>query len=172
MLKAKLLPVVKTVYDHLWRIRALPMARKIVSMPSYYPERERKSGVSRLLDNMGWILRRGEVNEFYNLYGLDIKGSHPEQYLDYRRFFYERNADNRLDQLSSQCTLLRDKFLFYLYMSHFHMPVPRVFALCLNGKFYDTELKEIDENKIKTGGYYRCLYQRDGWRMRLVRQAY
>lgn len=41
--------------------------------------------------------------------------------------------------------LLRDKYLFYKYLSSFNIPTPKVFAVYKFGKLYDTELNEIKE---------------------------
>lgn len=39
--------------------------------------------------------------------------------------------------------MLRDKYLFYKYLSSFNIPTPKVFAVYKFGKLYDTELNEI-----------------------------
>ena len=125
-------------------IRGLKHAKQ----PSYYPELERKSYMRRLLDNIKWSAKNLEANDYYCLYGLDIKGAKQSDYLAYKSFFNSRNKDNNVGSDYSQIYLLRDKFAFYKYMKSFCLQVPEVFALYKNGHLYNKDLTEISFNEI------------------------
>lgn len=121
---------------------------------SYYPELPRKGKMARIWDNICWAAKYMEANEFYCLYGLDIKGSALANYMDYRAFFDSRNESNRVGNPNSQITLLRDKFLFFHYMRNFNFPVPDVFALYKQGVLYDANLQPLSDENLKEATEY------------------
>lgn len=129
----------------------IPRNIRIASEPTYYPELKRKTKISRFFDLTIWLLSTGEVNKFYNLYGLDtIERSHKkETYCDYRFFMKTRDAANGLNRKHHQTVLLRDKYLFYKYMTSCGFSVPAVFAVLRDGKLYDNTMKLTDEAILK-----------------------
>lgn len=127
----------------------LPRTLRIAKSSSYYPESQRKPFIRRLCDNLVWLIKYGESNGFYNLYGFDIVGSKFDRYVDYESFFFSRNVMNRIVEPTSQTCLLQDKFLFYKYMKCNHLPTPEVFAVYDDGKIYDGALNEVNEDYIK-----------------------
>lgn len=116
---------------------------------SYYPELPRKSFSERVKDNVKIVLKHHALERFYLLYGMDVKGADLDSYIAYRTLATERDKANRRHEESSQITLLRDKYLFYLYMSRFGLPVPKVFAMLNNGQVLDEGLHEITLEDLK-----------------------
>ena len=126
------------------RLRRIPEAKAIADLPCYYPDKPRKDRRTRIKDNVAWLLKYGEVNNFYTLYGLDLVGSaDAASFMDYRHFMHERNARNRMGEVMSQLVLLRDKYMFYKYMTAAGLPVAEVFAVIKNGKVYDQNLNYV-----------------------------
>ena len=76
-------------------------------------------------------LQFGEVNRYYFSYGLDIKGTHPNDFIDYLSFMNRRNNLNQKGEYNYIC-LLRDKSLFEQYAKDY-VPVLRSVATCENG---------------------------------------
>lgn len=135
-------------------VRAVVGGVKQANKPSYYPEIPRKGRMARVWDNICWAAKYLERNDFYCLYGLDIIGSNPSNYMDYRAFYYSRNESNRVGKANSQIALLRDKYLFFRYMRDFCYPVPDVFALYKKGKLYNERLEPISDQELKTETEY------------------
>lgn len=128
-------------------LKAVKEAKSCALAPSYFPEKERKPEKQRIEENIAWAKKYGEANKFYTLYGLDLVGSNPEDYMDYYNFMISRNVVNHMGQIDSQLILLRDKYLFYKYMKAAQLPVPEVFAVLRNGKLYTNNFEDI---KIET----------------------
>lgn len=133
----------KNVFQNLRKVK------QIADAPSCYPEKELKSRKTILKENRAWVRKYRELNDFYRLYGLDVVGSSDSDFIDYRSFMESRNVANRIGQLDSQVVLLRDKFLFFKYMSSFNMPVPEVFAVFFNGRLYDTSMNLMDLSSLE-----------------------
>jgi hypothetical protein len=127
----------------------LRKVKLIADAPSCFPEKKLKSRDVILKENRAWVRKYRELNSFYRLYGLDVEGSSEQDFIDYRSFMESRNVVNRIGQLDSQVVLLRDKFLFYKYMSSFNMPVPEVFAVFFDGKLYDTSMNLKDLSSLE-----------------------
>ena len=98
---------------------------KIARGQTYYPELKRKRFLRRVLDNLYWNYRYHEINQFYNLYGLDIKGSVQKVFLDYRKFMNTRNKYQNQRSINT----LRDKFQFYCYCKSIGVNTPEVLAI-------------------------------------------
>ena len=100
---------------------------KIVKSETYYPELEHKNYLKQFFENYYWALKFHEPNKFYKLYGLDVKGKYSIfSYKDYYSFMKERDKNN--NNIYS-VSILRNKFLFYLYLSYFGVPTPKVLSI-------------------------------------------
>ena len=135
----------------MWITKQARNAASIVSVakrPSFYPEKPRKSGVRRLLDLTGWYLRYGEVGEYYNLYGCDLKNVNCDDYLDYRSFMKTRDEKNQVGSPSSQIGILQDKYQFFRYMSSAGIPNVPVIGLIRDGSTYDADMIPVNENEL------------------------
>lgn len=67
-------------------------------------------------------------------------------YCDNEIFLASRNRGNIISSPLSQTCILRDKLLFYRYMSSIGMPVPKVFALVSDGVLMDLNFSPIDDS--------------------------
>ena len=83
---------------------------------------ERKSKSLMLWENLLWALKYKEVNRYYFLYGLDLKGRNPKDYIAYTEFRVLRNILNfrqrenfRTKYTFNYLALTRDKFVFLYY---------------------------------------------------------
>ncbi len=98
---------------------------------SYWPEAPRKSKPRVLAELIWWLVRYGEINHFYYLYGLDRKDVRGTDVMPYRVFRKHRNRRNlRIDGLPyNYVCALRDKFLFSQFVSSLGLPTPQPFAV-------------------------------------------
>lgn len=101
----------------------------------------RKSKLTMVWENLIWTLKFKEVCTYYFLYGLDIKGSNPNDYMPYTEFRLMRNIVNirqreRLQTGASfnYLALVHDKFLFYQICKSLGMPFPKTIALVSKGQ--------------------------------------
>lgn len=95
----------------------------IVESDSYYPEKARKKKARRYFDNVVWLFANHEANEFYNLYGMDVLGTKPTEFVPYYKFRVERDRINVAYRYNQAC-ILKDKRLFALYMQSVGAPIP------------------------------------------------
>lgn len=66
-------------------MKKLKLAKKILKHKTYYKHcrKQRKNKYERAFDMFKWYLKYGNINTYYNKYGLDIKGLHnPNDYMD------------------------------------------------------------------------------------------
>ena len=111
---------------------------KALKESSYYPELQHKSLIRQYFDNALWALKYHEVNHFYFLYGLDVKtGNKMKDYKDYYSFMNERNAE--IKSVYEQ-TILRNKYLFYLYLSAKGIETPLVHEFVTINTLHDFEI--------------------------------
>jgi hypothetical protein len=98
---------------------------------SYWPEAERKSKPRVLAGLLWWLIRHGEVNHFYYLYGLDRKDVRRNDVMPYRAFRRRRDQLNmRVAGVPySYVCVLRDKFLFAQLLTSVGIPTPKTLAL-------------------------------------------
>ncbi|MFO7914464.1 MAG: sugar-transfer associated ATP-grasp domain-containing protein [Candidatus Krumholzibacteriales bacterium] len=130
---AGLAPVIRMFRDPVWS-------------KTRYPGEELKSRPRILLENIFWLLRHGEVNRFYWLYGFDrADGPGHSEYMPYTRFKKIRNQRNRIAGIggyySDYTVILKDKFVFSLVLSSLGFSTPKVAGVCMNGRinWLDTE---------------------------------
>ncbi len=133
--------------------RRLPEIPQLSSDPdsqTYYPEEDRKGRVRIYLDNLWWLIRHGEINDFYYLYGLDRKsGTNLGDYMDYQTFKQLRNRYNRSKQFghysADYTCLLKDKFVFTTFLKSLGFPTPNLLALCCEGTLYWMDSRQPDD---------------------------
>ncbi len=89
------------------------------------------------MDNLIWLLRHREVNEFYYLYQFDSREprdlSTYISYEDFRKLRDRINFNRHLVAGRDYSILLRDKFVFNKYMESLQLPVPPTVALIEQG---------------------------------------
>lgn len=98
---------------------------------SYYPEfADRRKSIQQIKkEQRNYIMRYSRPNDFYFLYGFDIKDfRNPEEYVDYLTVF--RSVRNRLNKsANSPFVVLRDKFLFGIVAEGLGINTPHNIAL-------------------------------------------
>lgn len=126
--------------------RFAKQAIQIADAESYFPEMQRKSRAKRIVENLSWLARYKEVNDFYNLYGFDIVGfRNKKEYIDNYSFYLSRGDANKIHFPESQTCILRDKRLFYEFMKVNGFPTPEVFAVIENGIVYDLKFNILGD---------------------------
>jgi hypothetical protein len=100
---------------------------------TYWPTEPRKSKPRVFSELVWWLLRTGEANRFYYVYGLDLKSQRRSDVMPFNRFQGLRSRANlRMGQPPhnyNYVCVLRDKFLFAQFASSLGVPTPRIFAL-------------------------------------------
>ncbi|MCR5120575.1 MAG: hypothetical protein K6B44_13260 [Lachnospiraceae bacterium] len=128
----------------------MKLIEEVLDAPTYYPEKERKSREERRKDLLDWRKEHLEVNEYYNIYGLDIKGSDPSLYNDYWiAFRADRDRMNRSGEHGSAIGVMEDKFMFYRIGTAMGLPIPKVFAYVNRGVFFDVNMERIEMESLQ-----------------------
>ena len=98
---------------------------------SYWPEERRKRRSRVFADLLWWLIRYGEVNGYYYVYGLDRAGiDRRKDLLPYRAFRRIRNRANlRTNEAPwNYVCVLRDKLLFATVACGLGIPTPRPYS--------------------------------------------
>lgn len=123
----------------------LPFNKKY-NIPQFIGSRKTKARM--LVENLAWAIKYKEICNYYFVYGLDLKGHSPKDYMAYTEFRVIRNILNirqrenvRTKYTFNYLALVRDKFVFYQYCKSLGVPFPKTIALVSNGKisWYDGE---------------------------------
>lgn len=103
---------------------------------SYYPEKRQKSSIRIVFDQIVQIWRYGAPNEFYFLYGLDVK--HDDDYKSYIHYapFMKRRDELNLKSTHNCTCILRNKFYFGIFASGIGVNTPRNIVYVQNGKVF------------------------------------
>ena len=112
--------------------------KNLVNGASYFPEyaSKRKSKTKIFFDQLKNILKYGDVNDFYYLYGFDIKGLRDEkEYVDYAKF-RSRREELMHKNTNPQVTVLRDKFYFSIISEALGFRTPKTIAIISDGNVY------------------------------------
>ncbi|MET0533564.1 MAG: sugar-transfer associated ATP-grasp domain-containing protein [Steroidobacter sp.] len=99
---------------------------------SYYPDEPTKSKPRVLMELLWWLVRSGEINNYYYVYGLDRKSvDRRQELLPYRKFRRIRNTHNlRIGRAPyNYVCVLRDKFVFSQFVGSLGIATPRSLAL-------------------------------------------
>lgn len=97
------------------------MMNKQYDMPSYYPERERKSKRRIIIENIWHIIRRGKIIDNYFVYGFDVKGVKESDYIGMSDFIRLRRTANKVGSIISYVCLTADKGLFDILCGYYHL---------------------------------------------------
>ena len=115
-------------------------------MSPYFPEYadNRKTKRQIFFEQLRWVIKYGSINDFYFLYGLDIKGlSNPNDFVDYWSVF--RSTRDKLNKKSnSPYVVLRDKFLFGIVAEGLGINTPHNIALFDNDKILTNEGRKLN----------------------------
>ena len=99
---------------------------------TYFPNNSKKNSCKIFLEQLLCIFRYGEINQFYFLYGFDVKKKKEcNQYIQYCDFMRKRNKRN--SKLFNELCILRDKSLFAIFGEYWGIPIVRTFGIYENG---------------------------------------
>ena len=130
--------------------RSFPSIFHIANKSGYYPEVRRKPYIRRLADNFLWVLRYNEPNDFYTLYGLDTYTCALTDLISNSKAIAMRNERNCPRRASyNYIAILRDKLLFYKFLSQMKVPTPDVFAVYYHGQLYSTNMLRVPEETLE-----------------------
>lgn len=144
---------VPLVYGILARVKSVSRLvvdrKRYILANSYFPEKEdlRLSTVEIFWRQFKHIMRCGYPNDFFFLYGMDIKGFHNDSdYVDYAEFMKQR------DHLNSLCpnvpiSILRNKFLFGLTANSLNIPTPHNIGVIEYDRIYLLDKQEYADLK-------------------------
>ncbi len=122
----------------------LPAQKQYYEAESYFPEMadRKKSKFTILLDQCKNVLKYGEPNKFYFLYGFDIKDFHKsEDFVDYSLFMRQRNTMDFSLIWYPPIAILRDKALFGIFAEAYGINVPKNHGIIKNDSIYSFDEK-------------------------------
>lgn len=137
----------KTTWGLIYRFKELKRLitdKSIINGASYFPEYSyrRKSKLKIFFDQLKNILKYGDVNDFYYLYGFDIKGLRNEkEYVDYATF-RARREELMHKNTNPQVAILRDKFYFSIVSNALGFRSPRTIAIINKDEVYLFETRQ------------------------------
>lgn len=104
---------------------------------SCFPEFPRKNKFERAVQLIWYLFRYGEILWQYNLYGLDVKPFKAiKYYIGNKELMWREYKYNVLMAKDDYTNILKDKRLFYLFLSANGYSTPIVFAYSDNGSIY------------------------------------
>lgn len=132
------------------RLRVLVLKRlftdlSIVNGASYFPEHtdKRKTKIRIWIEQFCNVIKYGDINDFYFLYGFDIKGFRNEkEYVDYEKFRARR--EELMHRINNpQVAILRDKFYFSIITEALGFRTPRTIAVISKDDVYIFKSRQI-----------------------------
>lgn len=113
----------------------------------YYPGKKTKSKLQIIIDNLLWLAKFQEHNEYYYAYGFDVKPR--DEHWSYGGHIQHRDVRDRLNRrwvrgenTTSYCGLVADKFTCGIYLSSLGISTPPIAGLCNRNSIYWPETKE------------------------------
>lgn len=137
-MQQRVLAVTQAVYHTLYsRPRKV---LKILTHPSsvigesYFPEKKGASKARVVLDQIRNVIFNGDTDEYYYMYGLDVKPrSEARKYVSYPEFMKRRDKLNLSSPHNSSC-ILRNKFYFGLFAKSLGIRTPENYAYIDNSE--------------------------------------
>ncbi len=104
---------------------------------SYYPDMPARSVWQNYLYQVKQILKHGRANEYYFMYGLDVKSdTECKEYINYLQFANRRDTLNCGNNLHNSTCILRNKLYFDIFASAINIPTPKIVAYYSAEKLY------------------------------------
>lgn len=116
---------------------------------SYYPECKLKSKFRIFYDQLVYIIKKGEINTNYFLFGFDRKDKNDfNNYVPWLIFTYYRNRRNQfvsnpIYDPYNYVSLMRDKFVFHAFCKSVGINTPENIGLVNNNSLYLIEEKKF-----------------------------
>jgi len=149
MIKNRLLKKVIGVFYYtmmkLWLTLKITLRPGVVKGESYYPELvdRQKSKIRIWFEQIIYIWKYHSINEFYYLYGFDIKNLKKEtDFIDNAQFIRQRSAMNRRFLEFPPIPVLRDKALFGVVAAAYGINTPKNVGVIHNHGVFLFETKE------------------------------
>lgn len=127
-------------------ILGLYKRKELYSAESYYTDRPARPVWMNYLFQVGQILKYGLANEFYFMYGLDVKTEKErDTYMNYAPFMKRRNYLNHDANIHNSTCILRNKLYFDIFARSIGVSVPQIIAYYSRNKLYSVAdgFKEI-----------------------------
>lgn len=117
---------------------------------SYFPDKKRKSDLHILWDQLWWVLKYGDINKYYFMWGGDCVGQDLRNFVPWFKFSNARQVKNKLPQKPvydsyNQVGLLRDKFYFEAILKRTGYKTPTNILMINEGKIYDLQTSCISK---------------------------
>jgi hypothetical protein len=121
---------------------------------TYYNNCDKKSYISMVYGQIFWLLRYGEFNHNYYLYGLDRKSSSIREYLPGKKLDYVR----RVTSNKKYVCILSDKFVFGQFFRSMGYPTPKNRAVIEGEQVKWVKSREVRplESILKKEADYIC----------------
>ena len=131
---------------------------KFIRGESYFPEyrKDRKSKLRMICDQFVNIIKHAEPNNYYFLYGLDIK-HREDNYVDYSEFMYYRERLNNPFSPMSTVGILRNKFFFGIVAETLGISVPENVGIISGGEIFILK----DKSSVALTGYLQGIESGD-----------
>ena len=127
---------------------------------NYYPELPQKSKLSIFFDQVWNILLSGEIDKYYYLYALNVKGfRNRKDYVLYHKPFAVRRDELNLSGESNSSCILRNKLYFGIFAKAIGIETPTNIAYIYNGDvlLLDKAIHtNIDDFVVTHQGIYFC----------------
>lgn len=112
---------------------------------SYFPELPSKSRMTIWTEQAMNILRHGSTDEYYYMYGHDVKGlNNPSEYVLYKVFMDRRDALNLSDPHNDSC-ILRNKIFFASVARTIGVDTPALVASTQDGMIHYLDGSSSDD---------------------------
>lgn len=116
-----------------------------INHPSYFPECKLKNKTTILIEQLLYIVRTGEINKNYFIFGFDRKSKNDfKNYVPWLTFTHARNIKNQqpikpeYDPYNYVC-LLRDKFIFGAFCKSIGVSTPNNIGMMNGGQLFILE---------------------------------
>ena len=107
---------------------------------SYYPEKAARATWKNYLLQIEQIIKYGAPNEFFFMYGFDVKNKEErDSYMNYQPFMERRNFLNHDNNAHNSTCILRNKLYFDIFAHSIGIKTPRIIGYYTNNKLYSVE---------------------------------
>lgn len=118
-----------------------------ITAASYFPDKKRKPKLTIFLEQLWWVLKYGDINKYYFLWGGDCVGSSRKGFVPWFKFSNARQCKNKLPKVPiydsyNQVGLLRDKFYFETILKRTGYYTPTNILMINEGKIYEINPKQ------------------------------
>lgn len=135
----------------------------LINEASCFPEQPRKSKFMRMFSLTWYLFRYGEILWQYNLYGLDVKPFKAmKDYIGNKELLWREYKYNVLYPKVDYTDILKDKKLFYMFLSANGFNTPIVYAYSEKGSIYPLGWRKDYPKGISTISVEDIL-NKEGW---------